>query len=147
MGVLYSVMPCTEEMAQWCQDFEVIIPIGAGRHPTPAELRRVVQHMSGVTADVQLRGSGQLDSIGLHTRDQNGELSTTIRLYDVVNEATPVRIGFAKGDEALILATVIALTALTGPLVIFEDSSVVPLLVSATDTVPALLAAWNLARE
>lgn len=151
MGVLYNVFPLSPDIVEWLDANQIAHPqaIGETRNPTPGELRKVLQSLTGIHIEYDVRLEYDLSAnIGTYgafiTTDDTGETPwTQVNVSDYAGEHQPHHIWFDKGWPSLILRILIKLTALTGPLLLVPDTRERPVVVTSTDTVVDLLQQWD----
>jgi hypothetical protein len=147
MGVLYVVWPLDDEIRGWVAEVsESTPPPLAGRHPTPAELRTVLNALPDAT--VQYVGDWSpgdpvcqaLVSTGSGPDDGPWTLA---ELSKVTAEDRPAELTFEKGCPELIILILSRLAVQCGPLVLIDDAGSAPLVVEGGADSVALFEAWK----
>lgn len=146
MGVLYSIVPLDEQIADYLLTLDVELPSHEipARNPTPRELRLVCNDLTDlkVTQHLSPEDAGQITFEGL--KDPENEPWTLLNVTDFNgDESLPHAIWFEKGWPSLILRIVCKLAAYCGPLVIVPDTGCKPIVVSESDDVAILFATWE----
>ena len=146
MGVLYTVVPLEEQIADYLLDVGATVPgwTTASRNPTPREIRTVCTALLNLKIEMLSPPvyAWQVMIEGL--RDPENEPWTILNV-DHFNgdENAPHSIWFEKGWPSLILRIVNALSSNCGPLVIIPDTGCTPIVVSTSDDVGDLLSTWE----
>ena len=137
-------------MRQYLAQFGIEVAIETrSRFPTPAEIRKVLEGMSEYTKiyniseqhwDVDIYETAYYDPLSLHFF--GGKHATIYASDTLLDDSLPLDFHFHGGWDEVNLQITLGLTHFTGPLVLMADSDVVPVLVSADQTVPDLLRQW-----
>jgi hypothetical protein len=129
MGTLYTVVPLDQKCAEWLDTEGVSHPsvAGAARYPTPREisdtLRCLPGHRVAIHSDAHTREwSAQIDS--------EGDMWAQIRVRDFCSEDSPHEFYFSKGHPEIVFSVTERLARVCGTLVVVDDSSCRPVVVS-----------------
>jgi hypothetical protein len=134
MGVLYIVMPLTDECSEWLTSEGVPHPAPAptNRYPTPAEMAEALGKLPGYRAEVFKsleRGSWYADVTW--AADPMAAPGNMVCLHGYRSEHEPEQFYIDKGPVELALQIASNLAASCGPLVVADDCSCVPVVVEA----------------
>ncbi|HKB04982.1 MAG TPA: hypothetical protein VKD90_22355 [Gemmataceae bacterium] len=143
MGVLYIVEPLDAEIREWLSEEGVALP--RGRNPTPAEIRAVCDALDGFRVKYiasTKKKFWQAVVEGRKGRDRERWTILNIEKWGG-SEDRRYQILFDKGDPALILEIVRALTAPCGPLVVIPDTGDTPIVLWPEADPEELMRAWE----
>jgi hypothetical protein len=148
MGVLYCLIPVVDIDAQaWLKDEDVLLPVvdGTNRYPAPREIREVLDALDDYQVEYA-SGTGEYfwDADVSWKADRHHGPWTSIRVPRWSgDEETPHEFYFSKGWEEPIVLIVERLARRCGPFVLFEDSTVVPLVVTPEMDTAAAIEEWK----
>jgi hypothetical protein len=146
MGVLYTVVPLDDEIAEYLRDTGGIVPptVNPSRQPSLREVRAVCDSLPGQRVHYNVNPESFWQAVVEGAADPEREAWT---LLDISNfsgsEDEPHPIWFEKGWPPLILAILRGLSVNCGPLVVIPDTGEGPIAVTADDTVEDLSARWE----
>ncbi len=140
MGVSYLVLAIDGQVADWLRGFDVKVPSGSSRLPSPNEIRAELARLNDWHVEFRENGAGGWDAeivdavLGYQGR------STIIWVTNIQDPDTPHRFSFHKGDPELAALIVERLTHTCGPLVLVRDHDAQPVLVVPGDDPAAVVA-------
>ena len=142
MGVLYIVIPLTDECSEWLRSENVPHPAPApeNRYPTPAEMAEALAKLSGYRAAVFKsleRGSWYADVTW--AADRMAAPGSMVCLHGYRSEHEPEQFYIDKGPIELALRIAAILAARCGPLVVTADCDCIPVVVTAGADIGALV--------
>jgi hypothetical protein len=148
MGVLYLVTPLVQFAEQankpWLDAIGFTVPANAptGRNPTAKEVRAVLESLSGYAITYHIDEWTWVANV-VNVAKPDGPDWTTVHLSRFEgNESEPTSVFFAKGSEELIVKIVEQLSQFCGPLVVDNDISGAPLLVTPDIDSSAAIRQW-----
>jgi hypothetical protein len=147
MGVLYIIMPLTQEVADDVRRQGVHVPRAniAVRNPTVREIRAVCNALPGVVSRLHTSPDGDRMYWDLRGPDGTGNRDTWTEMSVsgfTGDDDEPVSVAFEKGWPSLILVVTHGLAATCGPLVVYPDTGDPPVVVEPSSVVQQLLATW-----
>jgi hypothetical protein len=142
MGVLYIVIPLTDECSEWLKLENVPhpAPAPANRYPTPAEMAEALAQLPGYRVEVFKsleRGSWYADVTW--AADRMAAPGNMVCLHGYRSEHEPERFYIDKGPIELALRIAANLADRCGPLVVTADSDCIPVVVTAGANIGALV--------
>ena len=144
MGTLYTVTPLDQKCAEWLDSEGVEHPpvSDSARYPTPREVADVLSRLSGyhveIASDIRSgEWSAQIDSAG--------EMWAHLRIRQFSSEDTPHEFYFSKGWPEVIFTVTERLAQCCGTLVVVDDSSVRPVVISPGSDTKDLLRHYEVA--
>jgi len=142
MGVLYVVIPLTDECSEWLESEDVPHPPPAAtnRYPTPAEMADALANLPGYRAEIFKsleRGSWYADVSW--AADRMAAAGNMVCLHGYRSEHEPEQFYIDKGPIELALQIAANLAVRCGPLVVTADSDCVPVVVTAGADIIALV--------
>ena len=146
MGVLYTVLPLSEDVSAWLDEIGVPYAYGPvpSRNPTVRELRDALSSMPEVRVQfdepVVGRAWGALLDV---VSSAEAGLWTQLNVLSYQGDDQPHEFHFEKGWPQLILRALKCISAVTGPLVLIPDTGSDPLVVSADLDVEYSLSTWE----
>lgn len=147
MGVIYSVFPLDDEIADYLRDMGIAVPgvDRPARNPTPREVREVCASLTDCRAEILTPPKYDGWQVNLEGRAApEREPWTVLQVSDFNgSEEAPHSIWFEKGWPELILRVVHGLARTCGPLVIIPDTGEDPAVVTSSDLVDEILRAWE----
>jgi hypothetical protein len=145
MGVLYTVMPPTQEVSDWLHELGVALGADMSpRGPNLFEIRETLDSLEGFAVEYNDNGIGSpwqamITSIG----DPEFGGWTLMNISSRGDPERPQEICFEKGHPELIVEIVSRLSALCGTLVVIPDTGCLPLVISPGDDPDKLCARWE----
>lgn len=129
MGTLYTVVPLDQKCAEWL-DTEGVphAPVTfPARYPTPREISEALHRLPGyrvaIHSDAHTREwSAQIES--------DGDMWARLRVQDFSSEDSPHEFYFSKGWPEVVFTVTERLARICGTLVVVDDSSCRPVVVS-----------------
>jgi hypothetical protein len=149
MGVLYTVVPLDDEIADYLRDCGGAVPNAnrPARNPTPGEIRAVCDALRGQLVQYNVNPGSYWQAVVEGATDPNSEPWTLLNISKFSgSEEEPHPIWFEKGWPSLILNILQRLSVSCGPLVVIPDTGEAPIAVTAADTVEHLEARWEHSR-
>jgi hypothetical protein len=147
MGVLYVVAPLGAAEREWLTGQGVPLPSGRkrGRNPTPAEVRAVCDRLDGFRVEYHASAEKKFWQAVIRGAKGRDRARGTILNIDDWGGSEDRRhpIWFEKGDPALILEIVHALSASCGPLAVMPDTGDPPAAVWPGADLKELLCTWG----
>jgi hypothetical protein len=147
VGVLYTVLPLTDDIRQWLRESgECDMPEGDGRHPTPAEVRKVISEMPGVIVEYYWAPPPHAHAWQALVFTPIGPDEgpwTLANFSSFESEDEPSELSFEKGWPQLIIEILVRATRHCGPLVLIADTGDAPLVIGPSDTPSVLLDSWG----
>ena len=144
MGTLYTVILLDQKCAEWLDTESVPHPVVTNltRYPTPREILEVLHGIPDakviIHSDVQSHEwSAQID--------MNDNSWAQMRVRDFSSEDTPHEFYFSKGWPEVVFVVTERLARLCGTLVVVDDSSCRPVVVSAGADTNELLRQYDVA--
>jgi hypothetical protein len=142
MGVLYSVYPLSPELYELLAERGVSFPRDAvGRAATPREIRMAASAAPGLIAECI--GGDDFDQVDIHSPNAEEGPWTLLNILKRSGDDDPADFYFEKGWPEAILAVLIPLSAMTGPLVLVADTGDTPVVVMPGKTVGLILREWE----
>ena len=141
MGVLHSVLPLDKSCAEWL-DQECVPhpdPTADYRYPTPKEITSALQQIGDYLVDLNAdSSSGEWMATITEAKSTTGAWAS-LRVSDYSSDEEPHEFYFPKGCPEVIFTVVERIAHYCGPLVVVDDSSVRPIIVSPNDSIQKLL--------
>jgi hypothetical protein len=146
MGVLYSVEPLTVEAKNILTEAEISYPEGfLGRLATPREIRVATTGLEGFI--VEFNAGDDFDQVDIHSPNEADGPWTLLNISSRKSTDEPAEFYFEKGWPEAIFPVLINLSKITGPWIVITDSGEPPLVVTAEQSLEALLTEWDGAAE
>jgi hypothetical protein len=145
MGVLYIVMPPTQEVADWLHESGIALSVvSPSRSPNIFEIRETLDSLEGFLVEYSDNGIGHswqamITSIG----DPESGGWTLMNISSLGEPEQPQEIWFEKGHPELIVEIVSRLSARCGTLVVIPDTGCPPLVISPGDDSKKLCSRWE----
>ena len=141
MGVLHSVLPLNESCIEWLDQEGVPhpAPTAGTRFPTPNEIKSALHQIGDYVVDLAADPStGEWLATITEAKSTTGAWAD-LRVSNYSSDDEPHEFYFPKGWPEIIFTVVEHLTRYCGPLVVVDDSSVIPIIVHPNDSVQELL--------
>jgi hypothetical protein len=142
MGVLYSAFPIDSEVRDWLAEERIDCPETDGRAPTPNELARALDALSGFNVDYNISDGVWQAQVDDSTDPQNG-MWTLVNVMQPTGADDPCKFYFEKGSPELIVQILHHLSAITGPFALVPDTGCPSLVVAPDSDVQFLLSSWE----
>ena len=139
MGILYTVLPLSSEVAEWLtsEGFAHPNPVVGAIFPTPCEVRSVLQE-SGFDADMYADPACGEWSAHI-TSSARPEAWASLRISDYSTDDLPHALYFPKGWSEAVFEVVERRTHHCGTMVVVDDSSMDPVVVRPGDLIEDLV--------
>lgn len=130
MGSLYTVVPLDQKCAEWLDAEGVPHPSvsNSSRYPTPREISELISQLPGYAITIHSDMKSREWSIQI---DVGGDTWAQISVRNFSSEDTPHEFYFSKGWPEVVFTITESLARCCGTLVVVDDSSSRPVVVSA----------------
>jgi hypothetical protein len=145
MGVLYTVMPPSQEVADWLHELGIAVSVDtSSRGPNISEIRETLDSLEGFSVEYTDNGIGStwqamITSIG----DPDSGGWTLLNISSRAEPGEPQEIWFEKGHPELIVEILSRLSMRCGTFVVIPDTGCPPLVISPGDDPKKLCAQWE----
>jgi hypothetical protein len=145
MGVLYTVMPPSQEVADWLHESGIAVSVDtSSRGPNISEIRETLDSLEGFSVEYTDNGIGStwqamITSIG----DPDSGGWTLLNISSRAEPGEPQEIWFEKGHPELIVEILSRLSMRCGTFVVIPDTGCPPLVISPGDDPKKLCAQWE----
>jgi len=145
MGVLYTILLPTEEVADWLSESGVSLGVGLlARGPLLSEIREVLDSLEGYAVEYNDGGTGSpWQAMITSAVDPESGRWTLLNITSRGEPLAPQEVWFEKGHPELIVEIVCRLAARCGTFVIVPDTGCLPLVVSPGDDPSELFGRWE----
>ena len=143
MGILYTVCLVDDAARAWLLEQDITCSERSSRWPTGEELRQAVECFSGVQGQYNDNGLGHCFQALLNWGDVDEQgiwAALNVEQYRGSDQGT--EFWFEKGTAELNVAITLALSAKTGPLVLFADCGGHPLVLDYPNTTQEAIDEW-----
>ncbi|MEC5126999.1 hypothetical protein VSU19_09575 [Verrucomicrobiales bacterium BCK34] len=145
MGVLYTVTPPTEEVAEWLGDLGVGMPRNSSsRLPLLHEVRTALDSLDGFSVEYTDNGIGshwQAMVTSVDDPDTGGW--TLLNITNRKDDSEPQEIWFEKGFPELIVEILTQISSSCGTLILIPDTGCRPLVIPPRSDPRLLCAQWE----
>jgi hypothetical protein len=146
MGVLYSVYPLAPEMLDWLDERATAYPPNVrGRRANPREIRAATAALGGFV--VEYNGGDDFTQVVIHSGTPGEGPWTYLNILSRSGSDDPADFYFEKGWPEAIIPVLINLSKMTGPLVLIEDVSSSPVVVTSDKSVNSVMSEWEFTRD
>ena len=132
MGVAYVPMLLDDDMRRWLESEGVASPERdtPSRWPTPRELRAVLTEMNGCDVTYRDNTDGGWDAEVVERPVDSRSQHATIWTKQLASTDVPAPFSFHKSSVELALVILERLSHVCGPLVLVDDSTMAPMVVT-----------------
>jgi len=145
MGVLYTVMPPSHEVADWLHESGIPVSVDtSSRGPSIPEIREILNSLEGFSVEYTDNGIGspwQAMVTSIVDPDSGGW--TLLNISSRAEPEEPQEIWFEKGHPELIVEIVSRLAMRCGTLIVIPDTGCPPLVIAPGDDPEKLCAQWE----
>ena len=145
MGVLYTVMPPSQEVADWLDESGLHVSVDtSSRSPTISEIRETLNSLEGFAVEYTDNGIGSSWQAMVTTIADPESGGWT--LLNITRRAKPEEsqeIWFEKGHPELIVEIVSRLSMRCGTLIVIPDTGCPPLVIAPGGDPEKLCAQWE----
>ena len=140
MGAIYMAFPLTEECTEWLDGEGIPYPsVAEPRMPTPRELKTVLLQLEGFKIRFHDEFPPGSWSAFIEASDPAVDDWSRLNIHEYLSDDEPCSFAFSKGFVEVVFAVVKNLTPLCGPMVVCDDSSVWPVVVTPGDSIEDLV--------
>lgn len=145
MGVLYIVIPLTQDVAGWLHESGTPRRMGSpSRGANLLEIRETLDSLEGFSVEINDGGiGGRWQAMITSIRSPESGGWTLMNITKRGETEQPQEIWFEKGCPGLIVDIVCRLSARCGTLVVITDTGCAPLVISPSDDSEELCGRWE----
>ena len=147
MGVLHAVLPLDATCLEWLHRDGISHPAlaVASRLPTPREVADTLQQLEAYSVEITADSASGEWYAFIQSADSTTPAWASLRISHYHSDDEPHEFYFPKGFPEVIFTVVERLAHVCGPLVVLDDSSCRPIVVSPGDSIHALLQQYEVA--
>ncbi len=143
MGIIYSVNLASSDARAWLFEQGIHCSDRPSRWPTGAELKQAVECISDINVTYNDNGIGHCWQALLSNGENDcREVWAAVNVDEYLGDDRENKFWFDKGTTELNVAVALALSAITGPLVLVADCGGPPLVVDYPNTTQEAIDQW-----